>query len=560
MKEQSEESRVRWIDCLFWFTALVLLFGALGVRGLWTAEGRWAEITREMLITKDFFHPLINGHPYFDKPLVSYWLIALTAPFTGMNEWALRIPSAICGLLALWATRRIGARLWAPAVGRLAGWILLTTYGFMFWARTGEADMANLAFILLAVAWYWRRRDLPNFITYLIFYVLMFIGAQMKGLTAVIIPVLVVLPDLLVEKRWKHLFSFSHFGALVLGSLVYLVPFLYSHGTAQGYASSGLDLVFRENVQRFFVPFDHIEPWYAYFKHVPVLFLPWSLILLVAVVAWIFSPNWRKYSWHSRWLGIAMALIFVFFSASGSRRSYYILPILPFCSWFTALFLLAADRSPWRRVAVGIQSALILLITLAGLAAAVAIPPVSQRLNIPIPGLVSLALAVASLLSLGSWVLVWISRKGLSHATGIPLRFVPLLATTVFFLGAYFCVIQPALEGFRTEESFALEVKETGRTAEEIAFYQQSLENVVFYLDRAPPYHPVVSNSLEAWAYLVGGPNRVVILRRRDLPALQQDFPLEAQGYVAVGEQVFGWDKDKKIGKKMVAWGLDDSL
>ncbi len=556
------EHKTVWMDWIFWIVAVGLLFGALGVRGLWTAEGRWAEITREMLISNDFFHPVINGKPYFDKPLAGYWVIALTAPLTGMNEWALRIPSAVCGLLALWATRRIGSRLWAPAVGRLAGWILLTTYGFMFWARTGEADMANLAFILLALAWYWRRRDRPNFLTYFLFYTLMFIGAQMKGLTALIIPILVVIPDLLVEKRWKHLFSISHAAALVLSAPVYLVPFLYSNMTGSNYESSGLALVFRENVQRFFDPFDHVEPWYAYFEHVPVLFLPWSLILLVGVVAWIFSPNWRRYSRNSRWLGMATLLIFAFFTASGSRRSYYILPILPFCAWFTALFLLAADRSPWRRVAVALQSTLVLLITLAGLAGAVAIQPVAQRLNIPVPTAVPVALAAASLLSLASWLLIWVSRKGLSHATGMPLRFVPLMATTVFFLGAYFCVVQPALEGFRTEKSFALAVKDTGRTVEDVAFYQHSLENVVFYLSMttASAVHPVVKDSREALEFLAGGTNRVVILRRRDLPLVQQAFPLNAQGYAAVSETVFGWDKDKKINKKMVAWRLNDSL
>lgn len=552
-----EENKARWIDAVFWFVAAVLLFGALGTRGLWTAEGRWAEIVREMLISRDFFHPVINGQPYFDKPLASYWLIALTVPLTGMNEWALRIPSAVCGLLALWATRRIGIRLWSPAVGRLSGWILLTTYGFMFWARTGEADMANLSFILLAVAWYWRRRNRPNFITYLVFYTLMFFGAQMKGLTAIIIPVLVVIPDLLVEKRWKHLLSLSHITALVLGALVYLVPFLYSSLTRGGYESSGLSLVFRENVQRFFDPFDHVEPVYAYFQHVPVLFLPWSLILLVGVVAWIFSPNWRHYSWHSRWLGIAAVLIFSFFTASGSRRSYYILPILPFCAWFTALFLLAADRSPWRRVAVSIQSGLILLITALGLAAAAVLPPAAQHMHLPIPGEVRPALAAAALLSLLSWVLVRFSRRGLSHATGMPLRFVPLMATTVFFMGAYFCVIQPALEKFRTEKAFALAVKDTGYTAGNTAFYQNALENVVFYLAMTPPNHAVVHDSREAWAFLSTHSNGVVILRRRELPDLQQAFPLDVQGFAAVSETVFPWDKEKKINKKMVAWSLN---
>jgi len=50
-----------WADFLLYFSAFFILFFALGDRGLWAAEGRWAQITREMLLTKDFFHPTIGG-------------------------------------------------------------------------------------------------------------------------------------------------------------------------------------------------------------------------------------------------------------------------------------------------------------------------------------------------------------------------------------------------------------------------------------------------------------------------------------------------------------------
>ena len=45
---------------LLLIAAGLLLFTSLGARGLWTSEGRWAEITREMFISHDFFHPTIQ--------------------------------------------------------------------------------------------------------------------------------------------------------------------------------------------------------------------------------------------------------------------------------------------------------------------------------------------------------------------------------------------------------------------------------------------------------------------------------------------------------------------
>ncbi|RMD58729.1 MAG: phospholipid carrier-dependent glycosyltransferase, partial [Nitrospirae bacterium] len=128
-------------DVFFWAIALLLLFFNLGSRGLWTVEGRWAEVAREMLHTGDFFHPQINGEPYFDKPLLTYWLIVLISYFTNqLNEWVVRMPSALSGMLSLFCVRYLGRRLYNKEVGDLAGWILLTTYGFLFWARTGTAD------------------------------------------------------------------------------------------------------------------------------------------------------------------------------------------------------------------------------------------------------------------------------------------------------------------------------------------------------------------------------------------------------------------------------------
>ena len=49
---------------IFWASAILLLFWGLGDRGLWASEGRWAEITREMFLSRDFLHPTINGEPY----------------------------------------------------------------------------------------------------------------------------------------------------------------------------------------------------------------------------------------------------------------------------------------------------------------------------------------------------------------------------------------------------------------------------------------------------------------------------------------------------------------
>src|SRR5665647_2816997 len=196
---------------IFLSTMAILLYWALGTRSLWESEDRWAEITRNMLHTGDFFHPIINASIYFDKPLLSYWFIAAFATITGkLNEWAIRAPSAVAGMLALYATFYLGRELWSKKVAWLAVWILLTSYGFIFWSRTASADMANLAATVAAVAWFFANKNKTTWLSYFIFYFICVVGAQTKGLTAIVVPVLAILPYICREKRWQAHCNLSH--------------------------------------------------------------------------------------------------------------------------------------------------------------------------------------------------------------------------------------------------------------------------------------------------------------------------------------------------------------
>ena len=136
----------------FWCFAVIALFMFLGHNALWGSEDRWAEIAREMMLTGDILHPAINWQVYFDKPHLTYWLIL---PFGylagGLNEFIVRLPSALAALVGLYGTMVLGRKLFSAQVALAGCWMLLTGYGFLFWARAAAADVANLSAIILAV-------------------------------------------------------------------------------------------------------------------------------------------------------------------------------------------------------------------------------------------------------------------------------------------------------------------------------------------------------------------------------------------------------------------------
>lgn len=538
--------------------ALFLSLWFLGYRGLWASEGRWAEVTREMLLSGDFFHPNINGQPYFDKPLLTYWLVAATSFITGhLDEWAVRIPSALSLIVSIAATVWLGRKLWSRKIGLIAGWFLLSTYSVLFWARTGTADIENLAAILLAIAWYWAWRDHPRFWSFLGFYLIVFIGAQLKGLTAVVVPIAALLPDVLVEKRWRSYLKPSHFLALGLAALVYLGPFLYASMTRPDYQSSGLALVFQENIQRYFDPIDHVQPFYIYFYELPILLLPWVPLFAGALLATF--PRWKHLDANTRWLIKAAAMIFLFFSASGSRRSYYILPIVPFCALWMALYVgNEGGYAPLSKNALGrflrrFQLLLISLLALIELVSPFFWPFVAAKTGFAAPFSLKLAAAVTGMATLCVLIADWKKPELLPRLTGTPAGIGGLLMATTVILAGYFCWQTVPLETYRTERSFALQLKNKlgDLPPERLVFYEKLEPNVLFYLDLPRPAK-LIENPEAAQDFL--GKAQVeyfLVIRRKTMQSLATTLPQLAQQPPSFGEETFAWQKPSK---KLIAY------
>lgn len=327
------------------FASFILIFTMLGAREIWTQEHRWADIVFGMFYRHDFLHPYLIENTYYDKPLLSYWLIAFFAKISGkLTPIVLRLPSALAGVLAIWSIYLLGTVLKNRQLGLLAGWLLLTTFYFVFWARTSSADMLNLAGSLFAVAWYFDKKERPNLINYTIFFVILSLTALCKGLVGAVVPCLLIMLDIFLTSSWKKHFNGSLVVGLLPAILIYVAPFMASaYYGGDSYHQNGLYLVYRENILRYFQPFDHEGPLYTYFIYLPIYLIPWSLFLLPAI--FYATTRWKTLSTSSKWMALSVLILFLFFTCSGSRRSYYILPVVPFAVLFIADWILSVTYS-----------------------------------------------------------------------------------------------------------------------------------------------------------------------------------------------------------------------
>jgi 4-amino-4-deoxy-L-arabinose transferase-like glycosyltransferase len=140
----------------------------------------------------------------------------------------------------------------------------------------------------------------------------------------------------IIKREWSWIPPLKTFFMAGLLSLVLFiaVPIIatYHHATWEP-----LQMVWRENVLRFFGGYDHQGTFYTYFAKIFYLAAPWSLLFPVALIHSLRGVH-RRLSQIPEAL-ILLGAIFLFFNLSGSRRPYYLLPILPFVAILVANML-----------------------------------------------------------------------------------------------------------------------------------------------------------------------------------------------------------------------------
>lgn len=413
--------------------------------------------------------------------------------------------------------------------------------------------MENLAAIILAVAWYWHRREKPGFFSYLVFYLICFVGAHTKGMATIAVPVLVLLPDMIRERRWRSYLSVSHALALLVGLSVYLMPFILSDTTRTGYHASGLALAIRENITRYFQPFDHKEPFYVYLYYVPKWFFPWVPLLVGAI--WLFCRRFRTIDRSSQWLAVASALIFLFFTLSGSRRSYYILPILPFCALMVSLYVTFEQPKPRKRI-LDIQKGVFFLIVVAEILFPLAWPVLRKHVNFVMSRQLLVATLLLGGLGLTGGILLWIRPDRMAQILGVKKEVVGLIAMSVIVIGGLFGWQGQMLDSYRSTKPFSLALKDYAQSAgvSQVAFYRKFPIQTLFYMDLPEPV--LLLEDVNAVKLFLNSTNETrILVSHYDYDSeLAAVLPEDMAGWPTMEEEVYPWEKEKNY----EAWIVKD--
>ncbi len=467
--------------------SVLLLFVHLGLAPLNKAEGRIAEVVREMLITGDYFHPTCLWVPYTTKPLLPYWLIICFYRLRPvLDEFTLRFPSVLFAALAILSTFLLGRRLFSTKTALLGGIILSTCYGVITWGRCAAADMMNMSLIVIAVSYYWLNRDRPSFPRALILGVLIALSGQMKGLVGVAIPLGLMAIDILLSGKLRQFFAPRPLFGFALGLLVYFLPFLPA---LSGHDLSGYNWLYmavHESITRAIRPFDHKGSPFTYVEFVPIWLIPWSIILFGMLG--YYAVNIKRLTYEARWLLLGFAFIFMMFTLAGSRRSYYILPILPFAALIAGSLLEFQD--PGQRISKYIIRAQLVFFLLLSVILIVS-PMVAHFLKVPLPMDFFYILALEGTIVLPFALYPFV--KG--HGHSLPSHEIISICAVAFIIGSGFLLFEkPFFDRMETEKPFILKVKQYAENrplkAENILYYKlgpRTRARLSFYLNYSRP-------------------------------------------------------------------------
>ena len=322
------------IACLVGALALGLYLPGLGSSDfVGDDEARDAGVVWQMVRGGDWLFPEFNAEYLPPKPPLFYWEAAIVSKIRGrVDEWSLRLPSAIAGSVLVAMTVGCGARLIGLTNATLAGFLLAVMPVMYGQARIGRCDMTMTVLVVSCLLlFHLSPEPMPRPRRWL-FFVLLGLAALAKASAAVGLILVVVLAETTWTRRWSKLRSLvdpSVIAFLVIGGSWYALATWH-------WGSRFVDeQILGENLRHFFggvrgshsTGSSHSDS----LNHLVNIFtvtMPWGFFLPLVLFGIPRSPGNCRSSGF-RFLVVWLFAGLFFFSLAARKSPYYLLPLAP---------------------------------------------------------------------------------------------------------------------------------------------------------------------------------------------------------------------------------------
>jgi len=300
-------------------------------------EGYYAQAAKGMAESGDWVTPYVNGVRFLEKPPLLYWLTAASFKAFGINEFALRLPTALAVIALVWVVMLIARRVADARTAFIAGLSTAFSTGTYIFTRETLHDIWLVLFVALAMYAFidWHLDPRHSRCKALLFYAATAGAVMCKSLIGVVFPLGIVVVFFLLSRempRWRTLH--------VLPGLTLFLAFTVPWHWLAAVRNSGF-LYFFFVGEQFLRFFGHREPpvlWslplLTFWALILVWLFPWTAFLPAAIAESRKSDDPRQRTLFR--LALAWAGVILGFFSISNRLEHYAFPALPALSLLIA--------------------------------------------------------------------------------------------------------------------------------------------------------------------------------------------------------------------------------
>jgi len=323
-------------------SAFLLLFNS----GKWgvieTSEARYAEISKEMFENHDFIHPKLLDVNHFHKPPLTYYITVLGYKIFGINAFGARFFLQMAILMQLFLIYKITLLLCNDKAIALTAVLIYFSLPLVLISSRNLTTDAYLNTFVLSSVYFWLyykiKHHKPIFLY--LFYLSLGLIFETKGPVGLLFPLFFIIAykinfKVKIEKNIHLIFAFILF--LIVSFAWILALIINDHDVLSYFINHQLkDRMFSNSYNRG-------KPFWYYFVTIPLLGLPWVIIILVHLITNVAKIFNKKNILLV--LYITIQAIIVVFSLFHTKLILYVLPMFGFIAILMAKILSDASKT-----------------------------------------------------------------------------------------------------------------------------------------------------------------------------------------------------------------------
>ncbi|OEK05660.1 hypothetical protein BFP71_18395 [Roseivirga misakiensis] len=296
------------------------------VNDIWTPnESFYAEAVREMFESGNFLEIFYNYEPRYNKPPLTYWLIAGSSSIFGLNEFGIRLPIVLLGVGSIWLTYLIGRLLYGEK-GGLYAMVMMAFSVQVLAVKQYASPEIPLTFFFTLTMYYVIKGFLTRNKKYILLsYVALGLTVLTKGFPYIIVIASIIGIFILVKgpDKWKRVWKEVKFLNLHIGLPIALliglswVIFMYLKDGQEFW-----EVYYRETFGRALSKKTNGPKPFFYLEVISWSIIPYSLTFFFAVLRWFGDrKNISKVLFPVCWVA---AMLIIFTAAKGKIPTYMI--------------------------------------------------------------------------------------------------------------------------------------------------------------------------------------------------------------------------------------------